>query len=65
MNLREIIRSMDLNIEDVADYLGLSYFDTAQIIKGEKSCNNFQREKLKIFLIQNYTKCIDEALKII
>lgn len=48
-----------VGIAEIADSLGVSYFSLAKIFKEEEICPEKIKEKIKIFLISSYTKCIE------
>lgn len=49
-----------VGIAEIADCLGVSYIFLAKIFKEEEICPEKIKEQIKIFLISNYTKCIDK-----
>lgn len=50
-----------ISIEEISDFLGISYVETAKIFKERVVCNKIIKEKIKNFLLTVYTKCIDDA----
>ena len=58
--LNEYRIAAGVKIEEISDFLGMSYIDTAKIFNNSAQCPTDIKEKIKIFLISNYTKCIEK-----
>ena len=60
--LNALKNEAEVSIADIAEYLNISYVDAAKIFHEEKKCTAEQKKEIKIFLIKNYTECIDNVL---
>lgn len=49
-----------IGIKELADSLNLSYISLAKIFKEEIPCSEKLKKQIKIFLIKNYTDCIEK-----
>lgn len=49
-----------VGIEEISDFLGITYIDTAKIFNNSIQCPINIKKKIKIFLLKNYTKRIEE-----
>ena len=49
-----------VGIKELADSLDVSYISLAKIFKEEMPCSERLKKQIKIFLIKNYTKCIEK-----
>lgn len=49
-----------VEIPCLADSIGISYITLGKIFMGEVECPKEVKEKIKIFLIKNYTDCIEK-----
>lgn len=59
MGLNKERERLGITIEDMADFIGMSYLDLAKIFKGEMACPTNKREIIEFFLVKNYTKRIE------
>jgi len=56
MTLENLIREfLGVSIERISDHVGLSYYKMSQMLNGEIEMPEDIREKIKIFLLSNYT----------
>ena len=58
-NLNKARVMAGVEITKIADALGVSYVFLAKIFKEEICCPKGLKDKIKIFLIKNYTECIE------
>lgn len=49
-----------ISIPELSDVVGISYYDLSEMLKGHMDMPTEVKEKAKIFLLQNYTKCIEK-----
>lgn len=62
-SLNQLRVEAEISIPDFAEILGLSYIETAKIFQGKDVCSDDIKKRIKIALINNYTNCIDKALR--
>lgn len=59
--LNRIRVMLGVDIATIADHLGMSYYKLAKIFKEEEICPSDLKERIKFFLTEIYTKCIESA----
>lgn len=62
MTLNQAREMAGVGIPELSEYLGISYVDVAMILKNQKECSKDIAEKIKFFLVENYTKCIEDII---
>ena len=48
-----------VEMSQLADSIGIGYITLGKMFTGKELCPNELKEKIKIFLIKNYTECIE------
>lgn len=49
-----------VQISQLADSIGVGYITLAKMFAGKEMCTKEIKDKVKIFLIKNYTECIEK-----
>ena len=62
MNIIEEIKRLKIGIMDMANAIQIPCYDLSEMITGDIEMSYKTKEKIKIFLIENYTKRIEELL---
>ena len=60
MSFQKAISDANVKVSEVADYVGVPYFEFGKMIEGEIEMPEKVKNAVKIFLIKNYTNCIVE-----
>lgn len=58
-NFDEARKILGISVSDMAEKIGIPYITLGKILKGEKKGNATETKKIKNFLIENYTECIE------
>lgn len=63
LDLNKLRSIIDLSVEDLANEIGVSYYDMGQILCKCTKCPNYIKEKLKNFFLNIYTKHIENVFE--